>query len=386
MSFSVRLHALALPIALLAILPLSGCTRISPSPPGGVYRSESAGGNFEQSVQVAGQPGEYIARFSLQTIDRPPYAPESIYIAAGAEGIVVSHDDGQNWQVVSTPLAFATDVVALQNGTVVAAGTDGLGQGFVVRSLDAGKSWQSVFTVPIPTEQKGITIVGGGEVRPSVVLSIERDPFNPDRIYAGSSLGTLFVGESSAKVWRQFYTIQPTTPAPVANYQLTSVKKLIASPHTPGELLVVTESGGLIRISNGAQTEIEVPEYISTPPPPLAGVGKQKVLDTIFLSGFPDALLVGVESGAVVTRDGGESWIELPVPAESNEQFNTVVVQVSPTNVNRMFVAINSVIYRSEDGGTTWNTFSLGLPNHVIQDISINATNAAKMLLVAREL
>lgn len=386
MSVSLRLHISIVPVILLAIVPLAGCTRIPPPPPGGVYRSESAGGNFEQSVQVAGQPGEYIARFSLQMIDRPPHAPSSIYIAAGAEGVVISHDDGQNWQVVATPLAFATDVVALENGTIVAAGTDGLGQGFVVRSQDAGKSWHSVFTVPIPTEQKGITIVGGGEVRPSVVLSIERDPFSSDRIYAGSSLGTLFVGEQSAKVWRQLYTIQPTTPAPVQNYQLTSVKRLIASPHTTGELLVVTESGNLLRVVGGTQTEIEVPEYISTPPPPLAGAGKQRILDATYIENFPDALMIGVENGAVVTRDRGETWIELPVPAESNERFNTVIVRVSPTNVNRMFVAINSVVYRSEDGGATWNTFALGLPAHVVQDISVNPSNAAKMLLVAREL
>lgn len=386
MSVPLKLHVFVIPMALMAILPLSGCTRVPPPPPGGTYRSESGGGRFEQAVQIAGEPGKYIAQFALQQIDRPPHDPNSIYIAAGEDGVVISHDDGQNWQVVTTPLAFATDVIVLENGALVAAGTDGIGQGFVVRSLDAGKSWQSVFTVPIPKEEKGITIVGGDQVLPSIVLTLARDPFNADRIYAGSSLGTIFVGEQSAKVWRTLYTIQPTTPSPVANRQQRSVKILIASPHVAGELLVITELGDLLRIKGTSQEEIEVPQYISTPAPPLAGSGKQKVLDAAFIEGFPDALIVGVENGAVVTRDGGESWLELSVPAESNERFNSVVVRVSPTNVNRIFVAINSVIYRSEDGGSTWNTFALGLPTFTILDVSINPSNAAKMLLVARQL
>lgn len=381
---SGRLYSFIFPAILLVAVPLSGCTRVQPPPPGGTYRSESGGGNFEQAVQVEGEPGTYIAGFPLQEIDRPEFDPNSIYIAAGERGIVVSRDDGSNWQVMPTPLTFATDVVVLENGILVAAGTDGIGQGFVVRSSDGGKSWDDVFTVPIPQEPGGVKIVGGKTIRPSVVMTLARDPFDPDRIYGGSSLGTLFSGEQSAKVWRTFYTVRSTKPTPVANRDLTAVKTLIASPHNAGELLVITESGTLLRVTGSTQEEIVVPQYISIPPPAFAAKGSQRVLDAAYIPDFPEALIVGVERGAVITRDGGQSWVELPVPVEATDRFNSVIVRVSPTNVNRIFVAINSVIYRSEDGGNTWNTFTPGLPQHTITDVSINPSNAARMLFIAR--
>lgn len=383
---TTRLYSVLVPVAMIAVLPLSGCNRVPPPSPGGTYRSDSAGGSFEQAVQIDGQPGHYIAKLSLQEIDRSPNDPNVIYLAAGKDGIVFSHDDGQNWQIVTTPLAFATDVVVLKNGALVAAGTDGSGQGFVVRSLDEGKSWDDVFTVPIPKVSHGITIVGGQDVRPSVVMSITRDPFNPDRIYGGSSLGTLFVGEQSAKVWHTLYAIQSSKLAPVPDQSQVAIAKLIASPHRAGELLVVTRSGVLLRVTGNSQADITVQDQISGPVSPLAANGNRKVLDASYIPGFPDALLVGVENGAVVTRDGGKSWVELAVPAETNEQFNSAIVRVSPTNINRIFVAINAVVYRSEDGGNTWNTFALGLPDYKITDISINPANAAKMLLVTQPL
>lgn len=372
---------------MLAALQLGGCTRgINPPPPGGVYRSNSAGASFDQSVNIKDMPGEYIAQFHLGDIFRTPSAPGIVYIAAGEQGIIASHDDGATWEVITTPLTFATDVVALENGVIIAAGTDGQGQGFVVRSLDEGKSWNSVFTVPVPVENKGVQLVGGSDVSPSVVLSIGVDPFNADRIYGASSLGTLFVSEQSGKTWRTLYAIQPDSPIQTTPGNQTGIKRLAVSPHTAGELAVITNDNRLLIIREGTQQEITVPTYIATPPPAFGANQDQDVFDIAYIPGFPEALFVGVENGAVITRDRGESWVELPVPIESTKIFNTIRVATSPTNVNRMFVAVNEVMYRSEDGGVSWNTFSLGLPQHSITDFSINPANASRVLIVTQPL
>ncbi|MBI1834081.1 MAG: hypothetical protein HYR90_04645 [Candidatus Andersenbacteria bacterium] len=384
----MKFYSIITPVALVAAVGLSGCSKEVPPPSaGGVYRSESAGALFEQSVQVTTTEGEYIAQFPLQNIHRPAHDPQSIYIAAGEQGIVISHDDGVSWKIFPTPLTFATDVIALQSGVLVAAGRDAGGQGYVVRSLDEGKSWHAVFTVPTPVNEESFKLVGGnGQSASSVVLTLEPDPFNADRIYGGTSLGSLFIGEQAAKVWRTFYTVQPEGPAIAIGSKQMGIRTLVVSPHTPGELLVITESKRLLRITNNTQTAIEVPAVIGIPKTPFLSGGERDVLDVSYIVGFPQALLVGVNDGAVVTRDGGQSWLQLSVPVEVAETFNSVVVRTSPTNANRIFVAINGVVYRSEDGGQAWNTFSLGLPNYAIHDISINPTNAAKALLVVHPL
>jgi photosystem II stability/assembly factor-like uncharacterized protein len=380
------LRATVVPVILVGILQLPSCSRqVAPAPAGGVYLSASAGAGFEQAVDIIDQPGKYIASFSLFDLFRLQRMPSSIYVAAGNAGIVLSEDDGQTWRVISTPLANTFDIVVLDNGVLVASGSDGDGQGFVIRSLDEGKSWQTVLTIPVPIDQSGFQVIQGVPTVASVVLSLERDPFDGDRLWAGSSLGSLFVGEQSAKVWRNVLTIKSSSFDPQNQQTGVAIHKLILSPHTPNELLVVTQGQKLLRVRGQQQEEIKVPQFIDTPPPFGTSLGSKKILDASYVPGFPEALLLGVEDGAVVTRDGGGSWLQLPVPVEPSQKFISVTVAVSPTNNNRLLVAVHDVIYRSEDGGNTWNTFALGLANQIVSRISINPSNAAKVLLITSQ-
>ncbi|MEX0650241.1 MAG: hypothetical protein WD200_04515 [Candidatus Andersenbacteria bacterium] len=374
------------PTVAIAFLALGGCARnVSPAPPGGIYRSTSAGANFDQAVAIVGKPGEYIARFSLFDIFRVPADPQLVYVAAGGQGIVKSEDGGESWTVISTPLTRALDVVVLDDKTVVVAGSDQEGQGHVIRSLDDGASWQQVFTVPVPTDNRPNFLLGS-DPTPSVVVSIQLDPFDLNRIYAASNLGTIFAGEQSAKTWRSLYTVRSSRQTPVGNQRATGLRRLIVSPHRPGELAIVTANQELIRIRDGVQENIDIPQFINDPSPLGRVSGKKDVFDAAFIPQFPDALLVGVEDGAVVTRDSGQSWIQLSVPVELTQKFNIIRVTTSPSNADRLFVAVNNVLYRSEDGGGTWNTFSFGLNNSIISELSINPGNASHMLVVLQQL
>lgn len=376
------------PVLLIGVLQAGGCLRRTPAPPppGGTYFSESAGASFEQAVALEGPDvaeGSHLARFDLRGAHRPPFKPTDIYIAAAAQGIVVSRSDGKTWQQITTPLTSAEDVALLENGVLVATGTGPEGQGFVIRSLDAGKSWQTVLTVPVPTRQGPFQIVGGSAVVPSVILTIEPDPFDANRLYAGSNLGGILVGEQSAKIWRTIHTVTPGRFDPAQSNRLSSVEKLVPSPHVKGELLVITAEHKLWRVSEGKQTEIVVPKA-QTPEEKkfFISKGNYDVLDVTFAEKDKNLLLAGVTNAVVLSHDGGETWRELPVPVEAVIQFNSIRVAVSPTNPNRFLVGINTVVYRSEDAGSSWNTFSLRLPDHKIIDLLINSTNASKVLAI----
>ena len=74
--------------------------------------------------------------------------------------------------------------------------------------------------------------------------------------------------------------------------------------------------------------------------------------------------------------------MELKVPISKSQPIKNAVIRVSPSNPDRLLVTVNSIIYRSEDGGQNWNALSLELPNHLITDISINPQNAARVILI----
>ena len=139
-----KIFVLTVPVVLF-VLQASGCTRSDEIQPGGVYRSESAGASFEQSVTIKNVTEEdevqHIAGFTLGNIFRNPAKPDHILVAAYDNGIIRSEDDGQTWEVLKTPLSSTTDVLALDNGVLVASGIDEAGQGFIIRSLDDGLGW-----------------------------------------------------------------------------------------------------------------------------------------------------------------------------------------------------------------------------------------------------
>lgn len=389
-AYTMRAWVLIAPVAILGIVQLSGCTTTSPksspdpAPPGGIYRSSSAGALFEQSVTLT-NPAEdtppYIAQYVFRGSHRPTFSPDAIYVAASNQGYVVSHDDGQTWQHVAVPLASVLDIVALEKGIVVVTGIDGEGQGYILRSADEGKSWQTVVTVPVPSQKSGPPgLVGQAESVATIVISIAPDPFDPNRIYAGTSLGNVFIGEQFAKTWRKVHNAD--SDAFSGNQAKFSVADIIPSPHVEGDFVLLTSGGRLYYVASGGdQKEIKVPQ--NTSDRPVISIGQSKViLSAFFVPQFPEALILGVSDGAVISRDRGETWQQLTLPVDTIKRFNTSVVRVSPTNPNRILIAINDAVYRSEDGGVSWNTFSLSLANHIIIDLLINPSNAAHVIAV----
>ncbi len=93
----------------------------------------------------------------------------------------------------------------------------------------------------------------------------------------------------------------------------------------------------------------------------------------------PDTVLAGAEDAALFkTTDGGTTWRELPglrthqtgpqwQPGAGGMCVHTVMVD--PTNADRVHVAISAAgVFRSEDGGGTWQPTNKGLHSEGIPD------------------
>lgn len=379
----MKAHTIALPIVFLALLQLGGCTNGSGGAPaaGGVYRSESAGANFDQSVKIEGEETANVSRFSMRRAFRLPKEPQKVYVTAGDRGLIFSDNNGQSWHVITVPLAATLDIVALENGVLVVSGTGEDGQGFILRSLDKGLSWETVLTVPVPVNTGRFEIIKQ-KATPNVTISLERDPFVPTRLYAGTNLGTVLAGEQSGKTWRTLHTVKGGITNSLGSIETLGIRKLIASPHKANEMLLLTLNGTLVRLSGTEQTIISIPKNLGEKSVFDVATEGRAVLDTSYIRDFPNALLAATREGAAITRDNGQTWIELKVPLTSTTPFNNAIAQVSPTNSKRMLIAFNEVLYRSEDGGVSWNTFSFNLPQHMIVELLIDPSNAANVIAI----
>jgi hypothetical protein len=93
----------------------------------------------------------------------------------------------------------------------------------------------------------------------------------------------------------------------------------------------------------------------------------------------PDFVYAGIEDAALFrTRDGGESWEELPAlrqhptgpkwqPGAGGMCLHTIIVD--PTDANRLYTAISAAgVFRSEDAGQSWTPANLGLVSEGIPE------------------
>lgn len=365
--------SITLPFLFVGTLQLAGCTseKIEPPDPGGVYLSTSGGANFEQSVRVVDEQGElkgHIDDLSVSSIHRPHHMSSTIYLVSG-NNVFVSDNDGESWQFIQVPLTRVTAFVHLSNDVWLVSGTNEQKEGIVMRSLDKGKSWGKVLTIPSAPEKESsfFEIIKPPDPPAVYVSSLVADPFNEERLYATTSTGDVLIGEDSGKVWSVFARIKATKSDPLTGRTSSPVRRVIPSPHERGEMLLIATDGRLIRVDEEESKQIELP--------------KGSVVDVAYIQQFPEALFVSLNSGVFVSRDRGETWQKLNVPISDVQPYQNLVVRVSPTNPDRILVAVNNVVYRSEDGGNTWNSLSMELPGHVITDISINPENGARVIL-----
>lgn len=369
-----RIYLIIAPIMFIGLLQTTGCvpnqsSRPDPPPPGGTYISNSAGALFEQSVTLEG--GGYIAGLALGAVHQPRHDPATWYIPAQGAGVVVSRDQGKTWHTVQTPLAATLGIVVLEDNVFVISGINEAGQAFVLRSLDEGRNWDTMLTIPVVAAKKKVTIFPEKPI-PLQVVTLAQDLKNPDLIYAGSNLGAIFVGEQSAKVWRRSITVPGNA----------GVKAIKPSPYNEGEYLIVTVEGRLFKVID-EQISIVIFEYSPNPNDPnfRQPVPVGEVADAAYVPPVPEGILVAGKDRSAVSGDGGKNWRELKLPISAARKFNNAVTASSPTNEIRLFVAVNSVLYRSEDAGQTWHTFDSRLGNFMITDIFIDRTNAARMVI-----
>ncbi len=105
-----------------------------------------------------------------------------------------------------------------------------------------------------------------------------------------------------------------------------------------------------------------------------AGGGGLCVHSIVPWPGDPDRLAVAISAAGVwLTDDRGRSWrrgnkglVARYVPEEVREETNDLCVhhlERAPGRPERLFMQFHGGVYRSDDGGQTWNDIAAGLPS-----------------------
>lgn len=201
----------------------------------------------------------------------------------------------------------------------------------IYRSNDNGLTWQ---------------VVSAGPGVPLNDLVVH--PINEKVLFAGSeggpvaSTSNLWRSDDGGQTWRKFYLSLPTNPDGL----IPAVTALATDPHQPGALYVGTAGQGVYRFDVGSDGQ------------GYSLVGNVSLYDANVkgLQVAADSRVYALTNKGLFVNSGGD-WDKLEALPET-----PVSLAVAPSNAQIIYAGTpSSGVYRSTDGGQSWESLSAGL-------------------------
>jgi photosystem II stability/assembly factor-like uncharacterized protein len=305
---------------------------------GGLFKSTDGGESWHWLTRLySGPPG------SVTTVAvAPDYADTGHVLAGGGwGGVFLSQDGGLNWTAnysvtAQSAVAYSPDFGS--DGVAFAGGYDGL-----YKMADGGTHWTRVMT------------------RPVAALAVSPQFGADGTLFAGGD--GLYVSTDGGAHWSS------TTVAPDSSY----VKALAISPAFATDRILFAGTGdGLYRSGDGGASWEAVAGYPGLP-----------VLSLALSSGWPDhpVLLVGTDLGVYRTTDGGATWAR----GQGLATLSAWPIAFSPSGNLLLTGARNHGVYGSTDTGASWLPMGLqaGGWHYNIPDVAVSPVYATDGTLFA---
>ncbi len=246
----------------------------------------------------------------VTAIDAVHSNPDIMYVGTASGGLWKSTSGGIKWDpIFDKELTGSIGAVAIQqsNPSVIWVGTgegnprNSLNGGFgVYRSLDAGKSWQSM-----------------GLEKTRHIHRIKIDPTDPNTVYVGA-IGSPWGEHEERGVYKTTNGGETWEKILFVNTK-TGVADMVMDPTNPNKLIVA--------------------------------LWEHKREPWFFNSG-------GEGSGLYMTHDGGKNWKKLTeedgLPKGQLGRIGIAIAPGKPNIVYALVEAKKNALYRSEDGGFKW--------------------------------
>ena len=324
---------------------------VSPSEPdriyagthGGVIRSFDAGGSWT-SVRVG-------TDFLSVTVAVDPSDSGTVYAGHSLDGAFKSTDSANSWNAINRGLSTLTVPVIethpLRISTVFAGTTS---QPAIFQRPDDGETWAP--------SAEGILSVG--------VNAIDFDRSNPEVMFAGG-----FGVSKSMDGGRNW--VQTTLQHP--EVQFTIILSLAVDPGTgtvyAGMACCALRNrpvGGVFRSSDGGQSWA----FSSTG---FADSAAGRSIRTLAVAPRDGAVFAGTDAGVYKSTSGGLAWTATGLP-----EIPISDLQIHPVASSTLYAAtLGQGVFRSRDGGATWESVSTGLTNPDVREIALDPVDPNRL-------
>lgn len=324
----------------------------------------TGGVSVERPLSVPSSPDaawESMPLFGGEVISvvQDPFSADTVYVGTRDGGVFKTVDGGAHWSPARQGLTYypirSLTADPVHSGTLY-AGTDFNG---VWKSVDGASSWQRT---------------GPGISGSLVIFVIAVDPSNPDILYAagaggaGLCIGAIYKSVDGGANWAEQ---DQTIPRYESGDYINGVFSLAIDPLSPGTLYAGTNFQGLHKTLDGGLTWSFAVDGLPLYP----GSTDQwwGVNALAFNPHVPGQCGMIYQAGGYYTRTGAGPWIQVSTESALGG-IGADRLHYHPSNPSILYATPG--LYRSSDGGITWESLS----SAGISDIAFHPSSPGVMI------
>jgi photosystem II stability/assembly factor-like uncharacterized protein len=199
----------------------------------------------------------------------------------------------------------------------------------------------------------------GGDVR-----SLGFDPQNPDRIYLGTSTGTLFLSSDGGHNWSRLAHLGDDDNV---------LDHIAIDPQNPKHIFVSAwsvenqQAGDVYRSHDGGNNWEALP-----------GVHGKSVRAMAIASYDSKVVVIGALDGVFRTKNGGNSWERISPVGGTDELKNVESLALDPKNPDVVYAGTWHLAWKTDDGGANWHRVNKGMiDDSDVFSVIVDSTNAS---------
>lgn len=329
-------------------LTAASCNLLGSSGAKGVMKSED-GGETYSPVNKLEAKGD-ISKISTNSLVMDPNDGDILYLGS-ASGVHRTQDGGKTWKLILTGGRVGDIAVdASSTNIVYAAGISGE-NGRVLKTTDTGETWKDIYTEPSKNNP---------------VLSVAISRANAKILLAGLNSGEVIRSVDEGTTWQ----IVRDFGNPIIDIEYTDSSTAYVLTQTSGLFMTADQGSSWTPVEIKVQTEGQSTVRLPT---------TRTFYDAAFDQRLKGVIFLASAQGLLRTVDSGVTWQLMSLPV-TNQTLNVSAVAINPTNSNNLIIAIGSSIFKSTNGGVTWETKKLSTQQRVKQ-IIINQDEPNKIYL-----
>ncbi len=197
------------------------------------------------------------------------------------------------------------------------------------------------------------------------VYSLAVAPSVPNLVYAGTT-GGVCRSTDGGEHWQ---ALPETVKLGINAQREKSVRALAVDPRDGNVVYAGTPAGKIFKTADGGQTWRQVYECLPVGQVSAVAVSPRR----------PATVLAATTNGVILSRDGGATWKNAVGPGSAAS------VAIAPTDPNIFYAGAGNV-YKSTDGGETWNACGAGIdPKAPVVEVAVSPKNAQTVCCIATQ-